>query len=90
MTLYSLQAVHIQHRLQCHCLGDTHSLLPGTVYFHISGCSTVGKEAGSVLCTSAAAAKRNMYTARYTMLPAQVIPTVLECRRIFMMTSVLV
>ena len=48
MTIYSLQAVQKQHRLHCDCLGDTHSLLPGTMYFHISGCSTVGKE--SRLC----------------------------------------
>ncbi len=90
MITYSLQAVQKQHRLHCHCLGDSHSLLPGTVYFYISGCSTVGKEAGSVLCTSAAAAKRNTYTARYIMLRAEVIPIMLECRRIFMMISVLV
>ncbi len=80
MTIYSLQAMQKQHRLHCHCLGNAHSLLPGTVYFHINGYSTVGKEAGSVLCTSAAAAKRNIYTARCTMLLAQVIQTMLECR----------
>lgn len=67
MTMYSLRAMQKQHRLHCHCLGDTHSLPPGTVYFDINGCSTVSKEAGSVLGTSAAAAKRNIYTARYIM-----------------------
>lgn len=74
-----------QQKLHCYCLGDTLWLLPGMVDLHISGCSTVGKEASSVLCPSTAAAKRNAYTTRYTMLPAEVIPKMLECTRIFMM-----